>query len=196
MDQKRFIAALGICAGVLLGWNYLFPANPNPEQERSTNSSNLSPKATGNPSLQNAETASTNQASSERQSQGSAATQQQAVVITGPLLALLFFAACIMAVLIRRNIRGLERSRGKRKGILYHVLKNSFEFLLIFIIVSAVYIGLWVFASMASKYGSLQFLISLETFFSRAKSVFSDYFKLSAIKIFILFTGLYVLSPL
>ena len=106
---------------------------------------------------------------------------------------LLFIAACGLTLFVLKKKRTLHE-QGKDKGINYHFLKSSLEFLVPFTFVMLSYAALLAVVSLAWESISLQSLVRLEEYLETIHS----YTKLkpSKAEVFGLFVGIYLLGLL
>lgn len=194
MEQRRLLLAFVLSAVILFGWSYLFPT---PSTQKGNGNNPASPRQVAAPSMPSEPVVTSRQSPGAEPTNPTSPTlagpPTETVVITGPALLIILFASCLLALLARRKVREIERLKLK-KGVSYHFLKHTLEFLTILIIASLVYTALWMFALIAANRATLRSLIWLETSLARAKSFYGSYLRLSALQTLLVISVLYFLG--
>ena len=108
------------------------------------------------------------------------------------MIAIIFIIGCFLTFFFLVKKSKIENYNLK-KGVLYYFYKNSLDFLVPFVVITFLYLMLFLVVALASNSTPLYSLIHFEESLEKFKSIFSI-FKLNAIQVFFILIAIYLLG--
>jgi len=106
----------------------------------------------------------------------------------------IFAASCLLTYVVIRKVKTLEKDNANKR-FAYHFFKSSLDFLIPLNFVLLFYFCLAIFTFFAAEFAGIQFLVQLEAFFAKIKSILSM-IKLDAISIVLIMSVIFIIGIL